>query len=181
MYDLIYSLIIFFATFLGAFVGLGGGVIIKPLLDLIGHDSIATVNFISAFAVFSMSISSTIKHIKAKTKIDFKFIITLSIGSVAGGIAGSRLFDYMLTIFDNTDLKRKLSCKKSDRHYSCRPVPWTYRFFFRSWRRSYKCCIPCFILFNVYERFSCLQCWSNFLQSDFKADYNGCYKQHSRV
>ena len=106
MYDLIYSLIIFFATFLGAFVGLGGGVIIKPLLDLIGHDSIATVNFISAFAVFSMSISSTIKHIKAKTKIDFKFIITLSIGSVAGGIAGSRLFDYMLTIFDNTDLKR---------------------------------------------------------------------------
>jgi len=78
MYDLIYSLIIFFATFLGAFVGLGGGVIIKPLLDLIGHDSIATVNFISAFAVFSMSISSTIKHIKAKTKIDFKFIITLS-------------------------------------------------------------------------------------------------------
>jgi len=106
MYDLIYSLIIFFATFLGAFVGLGGGVIIKPLLDLIGHDIIATVNFISAFAVFSMSISSTIKHIKAKTKIDFKFIITLSIGSVAGGIAGSRLFDYMLTIFDNTDLKR---------------------------------------------------------------------------
>ncbi|MDE5670733.1 MAG: sulfite exporter TauE/SafE family protein [Eubacterium sp.] len=106
MYDVIYSIIIFFATFLGAFVGLGGGVIIKPLLDLIGHDSVAAVNFISACAVFSMSISSTIKHIKAKTKIDFKFIVILSIGAVAGGIAGSCLFDYMLTIFDNTALKR---------------------------------------------------------------------------
>lgn len=106
MYNLIYSVIILFATFMGAFVGLGGGVIIKPLLDLIGHDSIATVNFISSCAVFSMSISSTIKHIRAKTKIDFKFIAVLSTGSVAGGILGTYLFDYMLTIFDNTALKR---------------------------------------------------------------------------
>lgn len=106
MYDLIYSIIIFFATFMGAFVGLGGGVIIKPLLDFIGHDSVATVNFISSCAVFSMSISSTIKHIRAKTKIDFKFTVTLSIGAVAGGIGGSRLFDYILSISDNTALKR---------------------------------------------------------------------------
>lgn len=106
MYNLIYSLIIFFATFMGAFVGLGGGVIIKPMLDLIGHDSVAAVNFISSCAVFSMSISSTIKHIRAKTKIDFKFIAILSIGAVAGGIGGSRLFDYMFTIFNNTALKR---------------------------------------------------------------------------
>ena len=105
MITVIYSIIIFCATFLGAFVGLGGGVIIKPLLDLKGKDSIDAVNFISCCAVFSMSISSTIKHITAKTKFDFKFIITLSIGAVAGGIAGSSLFDYLLTIFDNAALK----------------------------------------------------------------------------
>lgn len=106
MFNLIYGIIIIFATFAGAFVGLGGGVIIKPLLDLVGHDSIDVVNFISSFAVFSMSISSTAKHIKAKTKINFKFIATLSIGAVAGGICGSYLFDYLLSIFDNTSLKR---------------------------------------------------------------------------
>lgn len=106
MYEFIYSVIIFCATFLGAFVGLGGGVIIKPLLDLIGHDSIAAVNFISSCAVFSMSISSTVKHIKAKTKIDFKFIMILSVGAVGGGIAGSSLFDFMLGVFDNDRLKR---------------------------------------------------------------------------
>ncbi len=106
MYELIYGIIILFATFTGAFVGLGGGVIIKPLLDLIGRDGIAVVNFISACAVFSMSISSTVRHIKAKTKIDFKFIVILSAGAVAGGIGGSTLFDYLLTVFDNDSLKR---------------------------------------------------------------------------
>ncbi|MCM1286125.1 MAG: sulfite exporter TauE/SafE family protein [Acetobacter sp.] len=102
---IIYCIIIFAATFLGALVGLGGGVIIKPLLDLIGHDTIDVVNFISSCAVFSMSISSTLRHIKAKTKIDFKFILTLSVGAVLGGAGGAALFDYLLTIFDNSIMK----------------------------------------------------------------------------
>ena len=106
MIELIYGIIIILATVMGAFVGLGGGVIIKPLLDLIGHDPVSVVNFISACAVFSMSISSTVKHDKAKTKIDFKFIVTLSVGAVAGGIGGSSLFDFLLTKFDNDALKR---------------------------------------------------------------------------
>lgn len=106
MYDLFYGIIILFATFAGAFVGLGGGVVIKPLLDLIGHDSLSAVNFISSCAVFSMSISATIRHIKAKTKINFRFLITLSIGSVAGGICGSYLFDYLVSICGGDILKR---------------------------------------------------------------------------
>ena len=40
MTTVLYSIIIIFATFMGAYVGLGGGVIIKPLLDLIGKDPI---------------------------------------------------------------------------------------------------------------------------------------------
>lgn len=105
MTTIIYGIIIIFATFMGAYVGLGGGVIIKPLLDLIGKDPINIVNFYSACAVFSMSISSMIKHIKSKTKIDFKLILSLSLGAVIGGILGSKLFDYLLGIFDNNMLK----------------------------------------------------------------------------
>lgn len=105
MTTVLYAIIIIFATFMGAFVGLGGGVIIKPLLDLIGKDPIDVVNFYSTCAVFSMSISSTIKHIKSKTKIDFKLILSLSIGAIIGGILGSKLFDYLLTLFDNNKLK----------------------------------------------------------------------------
>lgn len=105
MHNIIYGAVIIFATFFGAFAGLGGGVIIKPVLDLIGYDTIDAVNFISACAVFSMSISSTIRHIKAKTKIDFKFLIILSAGAVTGGFCGSFLFDFLLTIYSNTALK----------------------------------------------------------------------------
>jgi len=105
MIIVIYAIIILCATFLGAFVGLGGGVIIKPLLDLIGYDTIDAVNFISCCAVFSMSISSTVRHIKKKTKIDFRFLIFLSIGAVAGGIIGSALFDYLLKLLNNNMLK----------------------------------------------------------------------------
>lgn len=105
MHNIIYGAVIIFATFFGAFAGLGGGVIIKPVLDLIGYDTIDAVNFISACAVFSMSISSTAKHIKAKTEINYKFIITLSAGAVTGGFCGSFLFDYLLTLFNNSILK----------------------------------------------------------------------------
>lgn len=101
----IYCIIILSATFFGAFAGLGGGVIIKPLLDLIGHDTIDVVNFISSCAVFSMSISSTLRHIKAKTKIDSKFVLVLSVGAVAGGICGGAAFNFLLTIFNNNLLK----------------------------------------------------------------------------
>ena len=90
---------------MGAFVGLGGGVVIKPLLDLIGKSPIDVVNFISSCAVFAMSISSTAQHIKAKTKINFKLIITISIGAVTGGIFGTKIFELLLNRFDNERLK----------------------------------------------------------------------------
>ena len=105
MLTVIYGLIIIAATFLGAFVGLGGGVVIKPLLDLIGKSPIDVVNFISSCAVFAMSISSTAQHIKAKTKINFKLIITISIGAVTGGIFGTKIFELLLNRFDNERLK----------------------------------------------------------------------------
>lgn len=105
MYSLLYGIIILVATFLGTFVGLGGGVIIKPMLDLIGHDTIDAVNFISSCAVFSMSISSTIRHIKSKTKINFGLIANISVGAIIGGICGSRAFDLLLQKINNTTLK----------------------------------------------------------------------------
>lgn len=105
MIAILYGIVIITATFLGAFAGLGGGIIIKPVLDLIGKDTVDVVNFISSCAVFSMSISSTIKHIRVKTDYNFKFLITLSAGAVAGGICGSMLFDALLARFDNAKLK----------------------------------------------------------------------------
>ena len=59
-----YVLIVFVATFLGAAVGLGGGVIIKPCFDLINMHNTATIGVYSAMAVFTMSIVSIYKQYK---------------------------------------------------------------------------------------------------------------------
>ena len=41
----------------------------------------------------------------AKTKINFKLIITISIGAVTGGIFGTKIFELLLNRFDNERLK----------------------------------------------------------------------------
>lgn len=92
----LYSIIIFIACTVGAIVGIGGGVIIKPVLDATRLLSVDDVSFISTCAVFAMSISSSIKHIKSKTEIKPKIVLLVSIGSIAGGFIGNELFDLAL-------------------------------------------------------------------------------------
>ena len=91
----IYSAVILAATTLGAFVGLGGGVIIKPVLDFIGSEPRMQVDFLSAVAVFTMSVVSTAKYIKRREKFDFGIIAFISVGSIFGGYLGSAVMDYI--------------------------------------------------------------------------------------
>lgn len=105
MVYLIYSIIIFASTIIGALVGMGGGIIIKPTLDLIGLHSVEVVGFISTCAVFAMSISSSVKHIKAKTKFDPKIVLLISAGSIAGGIIGNAIFDVAFARFNANIVK----------------------------------------------------------------------------
>ena len=97
MLTAIYSAVILVATTLGAFVGLGGGVIIKPVLDFIGKEPRMQVDFLSAAAVFTMSVVSTGKCIKRKQKIDVGIILFIAAGSVTGGWLGSAVMDYIGT------------------------------------------------------------------------------------
>lgn len=103
MLTLIYSIIIFIACTVGAIVGIGGGVIIKPVLDMIGYHSVEVVGFISTCAVFAMSISSSVKHITAKAEFNKKIVLLVSFGSIFGGIIGNEIFDYAFETF-NTDI-----------------------------------------------------------------------------
>lgn len=91
----IYSLVILAATTLGAFVGLGGGVIIKPVLDFIGAEPRMQVDFLSSMAVFTMSVVSTLRYMKNKVEFKKNIIAFVSIGSIAGGWLGSRCVDLL--------------------------------------------------------------------------------------
>lgn len=105
MIGILYAIVIFIATFLGACAGLGGGVIIKPVLDFIGAHDLATISFLSASAVFTMSVYSTIKQVRNKVKFDYMMILLISIGAIIGGNLGSTLFNSMLALIDEGMLK----------------------------------------------------------------------------
>lgn len=95
MLQVIYSAVILVATTLGAFVGLGGGVIIKPVLDFIGAEPRMQVDFLSCAAVFTMSVVSTGRHIKNKVEFKKDIIAFVSVGSIAGGYAGSKCMEFL--------------------------------------------------------------------------------------
>jgi len=88
---LIYFVVALLATLIGATAGMGGGVIIKPILDLLGDYDIITISVFSSITVLSMAIVSTVKHIKKGLKISDTMIYT-TIGAVLGGAFGSSLF-----------------------------------------------------------------------------------------
>lgn len=105
MITFIYSLIIFVACTIGAIVGIGGGVIIKPALDMIGIHSVEVIGFISTCAVFAMSISSSIKHIRNKTPMKASIVCLVSAGSLVGGIVGDELFNRVRAVFSSDKIK----------------------------------------------------------------------------
>lgn len=95
---ILYGFVVFLATLLGSFVGLGGGVIIKPVLDVINAHSLNEISFFSSCAVFAMSITSTTRHIIKKTPIKPSIVFLVALGSVGGGLLGNYLFNYALSV-----------------------------------------------------------------------------------
>ena len=96
----IYFITAIFATTLGSLAGLGGGVIIKPVLDALGDYNLSTVGILSSITVFSMALVATVKQFRAGFKADFNTTI-LAIGSILGGGIGKKAFDIFLTFFKN--------------------------------------------------------------------------------
>ena len=70
------------ASTLGAICGIGGGVIIRPLLDALHMGSIAEISFLSGCAVLAMSLYSVCRNLHSR-----------SAGVAFGGVAGKKLFD----------------------------------------------------------------------------------------
>ncbi|WP_208586083.1 sulfite exporter TauE/SafE family protein [Gracilibacillus suaedae] len=95
---IIYFIVGLFASTLGAVAGLGGGVIIKPTLDLLGHFDLATIGILSAATVLSMASVSLMKCRKNKAmKVDRTTSSIIAVGSIIGGGSGKALFN-LLTI-----------------------------------------------------------------------------------
>ena len=82
----------FSASVVGAICGIGGGVIIKPVLDSIGFAKADTISFLSGLTVLCMSGYNIIKSFLAKEKMDLKTGTPLALGAAVGGVLGKQLF-----------------------------------------------------------------------------------------
>ncbi|MFI3162999.1 MAG: sulfite exporter TauE/SafE family protein [Bacillota bacterium] len=92
----IYFAIAISATTVGALTGMGGGVIIKPVLDMIGGYDVATIGILSCVTVFAMSVSSIVRKVMQKSKFPVKLALYLSVGSMLGGLLGQNLLDHAI-------------------------------------------------------------------------------------
>lgn len=99
---IIYFVIALLATTLGSMSGIGGGVIIKPILDFLGDFNLSTIGVLSSFTVFSMAIVSIFKQIKYKFKLEVKKTAFIGLGSIVGGLLGEKLLKLILTLIDQS-------------------------------------------------------------------------------
>ncbi len=100
MLYLICCLVTLFACALGTICGMGGGIIIKPVLDATGVMSVSAVTFLSGCTVIAMSCWSVGKTIlKKEAALDKHSTPFLAVGAALGGVAGKELFNLVAAQF----------------------------------------------------------------------------------
>ena len=96
----IFFVVSFGASIVGAICGIGGGVLIKPLLDAFGVLSVSAISFLSGCTVLTMSCYSVFKAKMSKESlVDGKTGTPLAIGAAVGGVAGKMMFQSIASMF----------------------------------------------------------------------------------
>ena len=100
--ELVYFLVSFLSSVVGAICGIGGGVVIKPVLDFMQMGSAGMINFLSGCTVLSMSLYSVGKAMLNRDgKVDLATGTPLALGAALGGVAGKELFAMVNAFFPN--------------------------------------------------------------------------------
>lgn len=92
------------ASTVGSIVGAGGGIIIKPVIDLLNIIPVTTVSFLSSCEVLAMSCSSLLRSRGSGIKLDMRVSAPLAAGSAVGGMIGKLIFDTIKRSFGNDSL-----------------------------------------------------------------------------
>lgn len=101
MVYVLFFVISFLASVAGAICGIGGGVIIKPLLDSFGLMDVKTISFLSGCTVLAMSTYSfVVSKMKKESLVDMRIGTPLAIGAAIGGVLGKSLFQALVRSFD---------------------------------------------------------------------------------
>lgn len=93
--EIILFLVTIFATTVGAISGVGGGVIIKPIMDALMDIGASATSFMSSCIMLFMSMVSIYRGRKDNLDINFPISLALAIGAAIGGVIGKALFDFI--------------------------------------------------------------------------------------
>ncbi len=91
------------ASTVGGVCGIGGGVVIKPVLDAIGVMSVSAVSFLSGLTVLSMAVINVYKSRKS-SELDMRRSLPLGVGAAIGGVTGKQLFEMVKQAAGNDKL-----------------------------------------------------------------------------
>ncbi|WP_407537142.1 hypothetical protein [Cetobacterium somerae] len=70
--EILYFVVCLGASILGAISGIGGGVIIKPILDALGTMQVSTISFLSGCTVLGMTTMTLYRNSKAGVRPEKK-------------------------------------------------------------------------------------------------------------
>ena len=102
--EVLFFLVAFLASIIGAICGIGGGVIIKPTLDSLQVMPVAAISFLSGCTVLTMSAYSVIKaKLSGDSVVETKTGLPLALGAVIGGVLGKELFDLAGNLLANKE------------------------------------------------------------------------------
>lgn len=99
MQSILLAMICLAASSIGAVVGAGGGVIIKPVVDLLDLMPVSTASFCSGCTVLAMSAVSLVRSRNNGVELRLRMTVPLTAGAVAGGIIGKILFELVRQTF----------------------------------------------------------------------------------
>ena len=93
----LHLIIAFTASVVGAISGIGGGIIIKPVLDTLGFFDIAVINFLSGTTVLTMAGVSLLGSRKTEISINRRVGSMLAAGGIIGGLSGKIVLNFIIT------------------------------------------------------------------------------------
>ena len=99
--EIIIAITVFIATIIGSISGIGGGVIIKPVMDAICTMPASEISFLSGTTVLTMTIVSLIRSYMGGTKVE-KRGLPLALGGAIGGLVGKLLFDLSVSAVESS-------------------------------------------------------------------------------
>ena len=102
---ILFFAVAFLSSIAGAICGIGGGVVIKPVLDMLRMGQPAVINFLSGCTVLSMSLYSVGKALRSgDSRVEISTGTPLAIGAAVGGIVGKEMFSAVKAFFGSSPM-----------------------------------------------------------------------------